>query len=401
MMRQSLLAMLLLLFGLPLAAELSEQEKNAAKYTYDYLTLVEALVRHERYGEARRELDALLRRVEGNVYETAMAHQSYGYVAIGLNDYPKAIEYFQKAIDSGQLPQEVNHSLRFTNAQLLLQESKPKAALKLLKRWFEDEKRPSAAARVLLAQIHYALKQWQSAIREMKRALAQADSPQESWYQFLVGLYLESDQLKPAAELLQRMLQLFPDNGLYWRQLAGVLLQSGRERRAAATLAVAAQKGLLESADLLRLARLYLHQEMPLNAADLLTQALKEGELARDKEPLSLLADAWLLAREQERALKVLGELTGIDRSGRAQLRAGALLFELERWQEAAAMLEKGLRMSDKPNRSDWLLLGVAAVRTNDRETAKKAFSRALQLTDSKPEQEQTQKWLDYLQMSQ
>jgi tetratricopeptide (TPR) repeat protein len=164
---------------------------------------------------------------------------------------------------------------------------------------------------------------------------------------------------------------------------------------------VAAQKGLLESADLLSLARLYLHQEMPLNAADLLTQALKEGELARDKETLSLLADAWLLARDQERALKVLGELTGIDRSGRAQLRAGALLFELERWQEAAAMLHKGLKLSDKPQASDWMLLGAASLRQQDVETALTAFGRALERADSKQEREQAQHWLDYLQLQQ
>ncbi len=95
----------LLLFCSPLtlAEHKDEADVAASEFTYDYLFLVEALIRHERYPEARKELDGLLRRVEEK-YEKALVHQTYGYVSIGLDDYPGAIGHFQQAIKSAALP---------------------------------------------------------------------------------------------------------------------------------------------------------------------------------------------------------------------------------------------------------------------------------------------------------
>ena len=144
-------ALLLLTLSSPVLAEHAEEaEQAAAQFTYDYLFLIEALIRHERYPEARKELDKLLQRVEDH-YETALVHQTYGYACIGLDDYPGAIGHFQQAIASGALPAEVNHNLRYTTAQLLLQEGKSRDALKLLQRWFADEEKPTLEARVRVA----------------------------------------------------------------------------------------------------------------------------------------------------------------------------------------------------------------------------------------------------------
>ena len=391
----SLLLMLLLLS--PLAAEAAdEREYAAAQFTYDYLFLVEALIRHERYPEAREELDGLLGRVEDD-YEKALVHQTYGYVAIGLNDYPGAIGHFQRAIDSGALPSAISHNLRYTTAQLHLQEARPGAALKLLERWFADEQDPPPESRVLLGQTYYALGQPRAAIRELKRAIAQATEVQESWYQLLVGIYLESERLKPAAELLKKMLGLFPQKKIYWQQYAAVLMLLERYRDATAVLALAAEKGVLQQAGLVRLARLYLQQNLPLNAAELLSREMAAGQVDEDKKNLSLLADAWLLAREHDRALKVLEQLSAMDESGQADLRAGFLLMEQEQWRDAAEHLQRGLRRQAKPAAADWLQLGAVYVRLEEFEKARAAFQAALDSAQSSQHRQQAERWLAYL----
>lgn len=388
----------LLLFcsSLSLAEHKDDADKDASQFTYDYLFLVEALIRHERYPEARKELDGLLQRVEEK-YEKALVHQTYGYVSIGLDDYPGAIGHFQQAIKSGALPAEVNHNLRYTTAQLLLQEGKNQAALNLLKRWFADEEKPSLEARVLLAQIHYSLRQWKPAIHQMELVIKQSPKPHESWYQLLVGLYLETNQLKPAAKLLKKMVRLFPDRVSYWQQLSGVLLQLRREKEASAVMTLAADKGLLKTTELIRLARLFLHQNMPLNAAELLSEKIEVGEVDRNVKHLNLLVDAWLLSREPDKALAVLDELAKLDRSGRPDLRAGALLLEQERWQEAVDRLQRGLKSSKKPAARDWLLLGTAQIRLDDKEAAITTFTQALEQAKTKQDKQQAQRWLEYL----
>ncbi|MBL3600278.1 MAG: transposase [gamma proteobacterium endosymbiont of Lamellibrachia anaximandri] len=393
-----LLFLLLLLVGFgTYAEEEGGDEYIATQLTYDYLFLVEALIRHERYTEAAEELDGLLARVADNRYETALVHQTYGYVAIGLNDYPAAITHFMQAINSLALPDQVTHSLRYTTAQLQLQEDNAKAALQLLQFWFELEQQPPPRARVLLAQVYRSLARWKPAIKALKLAIKQSDEVEESWYQLLVGLYLETEQLKPAAELLQQMVGMFPGNAGYWRQLAGVLMQQRREKAATAVMALAAEKRLLKAGELRRLASLYLHQNMPLDAAELVETHIMSGLLKANVRNLSLLADAWVLAREPEKALPIFSRLSNIDLSGRSDLKWGSLLIELELWETAATRLQRGIERKKKPSARDWLLLGTSYARSERRQQAIEAFTEARDASVKKQERQQAEQWLEYL----
>ncbi|RLJ17499.1 transposase [bacterium endosymbiont of Escarpia laminata] len=390
--------LLLLLVGFGTHAE--EEGRNeyiATQLTYDYLFLVEALIRHERYTEAAEELNGLLTRVADNRYETALVHQTYGYVAIGLNDYPAAITHFMRAINSSALPDQVTHSLRYTTAQLQLQEDDAKAALQLLQLWFELEQQPPPRAHVLLAQVYRSLARWKPAIKALKLAIKQSDEVEESWYQLLVGFYLETEQLQPAAELLQKMVGMFPDNAGYWRQLAGVLMQQRREKAATAVMALAAEKRLLKAGELRRLANLYLHQNMPLDAAELVETHIMSGLLKANVRNLSLLADAWVLAREPEKALPIFSRLSNIDLSGRSDLKWGSLLIELELWETAATRLQRGIERKKKPSARDWLLLGTAYARSERHQQAIEAFTKARDASGKKQERHQAEQWLEYL----
>ncbi len=390
--------LLLLLVGFGTQAEEDGgDEYIATQLTYDYLFLVEALIRHERYTEAAEELDGLLARVADNRYETALVHQTYGYVAIGLNDYLAAITHFMGAINSSALPDQVTHSLRYTTAQLQLQEDNAKAALQLLQLWFELEQQPPPRAYVLLAQVYRSLARWKPAIKALKLAIKQSDEVEESWYQLLVGLYLETEQLQPAAELLQKMVGMFPDNADYWRQLAGVLMQQQREKAATAVMALAAEKGLLKAGELRRLANLYLHQNMPLDAAELVETHIMSGLLKANVRNLSLLADAWVLAREPEKALPIFSRLSNIDLSGRSDLKWGSLLIELELWETAATRLQRGIERKKKPSARDWLLLGTSYARSERRQQAIDAFTKARDASVKKQERHQAEQWLEYL----
>jgi tetratricopeptide (TPR) repeat protein len=359
--------------------------------------MIDALIRHEKYQRARIELDALLQRVKHNPKETALARQAYGYLSIGLNEHAAAIGHFLFAIDSGTLPAHISHNLRYTLAQLLYQEERYREGLEQIRLWFEQTENPNPESRVLLASLHYGLKQWREAIKALKLAIDAADSPKESWYQMLVGLYFETKQFKKSIPVLQTMLIRFPGNLLYWQQLSDVLLQLGRVQKAAATLSLAAERNLIDEDGLLRLAKLYLQLNTPLDAAELLTARLANDDIKTNIKNLNLLVDAWLLARDQSRALKVLKRLAEIDKSGKPQLRSGRLLMELEQWQAAASQLGIGVKQSRQPAFDDWLLLGNAHYRLENQDAAKSAFESALGVAADDKQRKLAQRWLDYL----
>ncbi|KRT55749.1 tetratricopeptide repeat protein [endosymbiont of Ridgeia piscesae] len=394
MIKLLLLPLLLIAFASDAFAKEPPPAQLASRLTYEYLFLVEALMRHQRYDEAALELEGLLQRVAGNGYETALVHQSFGYVEIGRERYPSAIRHFRAAVNSAQLPAEVSHQLSYTLVQLLFQEDDAAAALQLLIRWMKSEAKPPPRVYLLKAQIHRALDQIEAAIDDLETAIRLSDDPAESWFQLLIGLYLDAKKTKQAVALLSKMIVRFPATAAYWRQLAGLQMELGRERDALATLELAHSRDQLKQREILWLAQLYLHQKMPQLAA----QLLATGEAEQDQKALELLAQAWVLAREPEKALPVFDALAKRDQSGRWELRGAEQLVELERWDEAAERLQRAVKQLKRPSYDNWVLLGAVYIRLNKFPEAQAAFTRAEPLAKGEPQRKQLAEWLGYLE---
>ncbi|MET0090185.1 MAG: tetratricopeptide repeat protein [Candidatus Thiodiazotropha sp.] len=392
---------LILLCGFSAAAyadSLPKDEVQAERYTYDYLFMIDALIRHKKYDRAQLELDALLERVRDNPQDTALAWQAYGYLHIGRNDFAAAIRDFKMALEAGTLPETVAQGLRYTLAQLLYTESRFAEGLSQLELWKQKTDSIPPQAEVLTARFHYALEAWQAAYDALQRAISKSPDPQEPWYQMWVGICFEQNWLKRSIPILREMLQRFPDKAAYWQQLANVHLQLGQVHQAVTVLHLAEAGDLLDEAGLLRLIRLQMQDHSPYNAARLLENLLEQGKLKQSSEHLKLLADAWLLAREPDQALSALQRQASIDSSGEAQLRAGRILFEQEQWKNAADMLESGLRLSDSDRFEDWLLLGNAHSRLQQWEEARSAVSAAIPLARDKAQRTLANDWVTYLE---
>jgi predicted Zn-dependent protease len=376
---------------------LPKDEVEASRYTHDYLFMIDALIRNEKYERAKSELDALLVRVAQSSHESALARQAYGHLSIAQNDYAAAIEHFQAALTAETLPEQVILGLRYTLAQLFYMRDRFQEGLQQLQNWFAEVPQPSAESYVLAARFHYALAQWKQAVDALKQAIAKVDRPKEAWYQMLVGIYLEQHQYQKTIPVLQTMLKHFPDNTQYWEQLSNILLQLKRPRKAAATLALAAERDLLDEGALLRLAMLFLQQRMPYDAAELITKKLALGMIRETQESLSLLVDAWILAREPQNALKVLKKLTKIDQSGQSHLRSGRVLIEQEQWQQAASELKTGIRLAGQGVFEDWVLLGNAYYHLQKIDKARLAFESAQASATNDQQRDLASNWVVYL----
>jgi tetratricopeptide (TPR) repeat protein len=379
------------------AQPLPKDEAQAKHYTYDYLFMIDALIRHEKYDRAKLELDALLERVRGNQEDTALARQAYGYLHIGLNDFPRAIDDFFAALGAGTLPEAVALNLRYTLAQLLYGEARYREGLEQLDIWKNKTPSIPSEAEVLTGRLQYALQAWQAAYDSLQRAISKSSQPQESWYQMWVGICFERNWLKRSIPILRQMLERFPERREYWQQLANVYLQLDQVSRAVSVLILADQRDLLDQEGLLRLARMMMQNQTPYDTARLMTSWFDQGKLTQTAEHLELLADAWLLAREPQQALTVLQRQGRVDRSGKAQLRAGKILFEQEHWQEAAEQLASGLKLSKSDKFEDWLLLGNAHYRLQHWDDARSAIESALELARDERQRTLARDWLDYL----
>jgi tetratricopeptide (TPR) repeat protein len=189
---------------------------------------------------------------------------------------------------------------------------------------------------------------------------------------------------------------LFPARKDYWLQLSGVYTETGSQTQAVAVLELAYLQGLLTGEhDLLNLARHYLYTGLAHKAAELLEQSLRHGAVTASAENWTLLVDAWLHAREADRALAAVEQALESAPHPDLYLRLAQLLADRERWHEVVRATELALA-GDAPTSpgTAHLLAGMAQFHLQRPREAHSCFERALEFDHSRS---QAQQWLQHL----
>jgi tetratricopeptide (TPR) repeat protein len=185
------------------------------------------------------------------------------------------------------------------------------------------------------------------------------------------------------------------DNAEYWKQLSGVLLEIEQEDDSLAVLALAGQHGLLKTErDLKNLASVYLLLEIPYKAGVAFERGMDDGIVERTSENYEYLSDAWISAREWDRAETALRRAAELDADGDLWKRLAQVLMEKESWEGAQEALEEALNAGVSDAGQTHYLLGVAAYQAGDTRGAEDALRRA---TRDPASQQQAQQWLDHI----
>ncbi len=375
------------------SAEQKEETRTVSQVTYERLTEAKKRMEQGQYGEAARLLQALLPEVKDNDYETALTQQSLAYVYLDQKRYREAIGAMKAALARQGLPREVSHALRYNLAQVYIQTDDYANGLAVLKQWLQDEKNPSPEVHFLAAVAHHHLKQDEPAITHIQKAIAKTPKPREDWHLFLLSLYFEHQRYQEAVPILTRLVTRYPRKTSYWRYLTDVYLHLKREHEALATLKCAYDAGVLEEADRVRLAQLYLHQKIPYSAARLLEQEMARGRISRAAAHLELLGNSWAMARDPKRAIESLKQAAAMRKHGDLYVNVAQLQMGLEHWEKAAKSLDQALEKGGlKAPEEAQFLLGVACYHHGDTSRAVSALKEAAK---SPRYRTQARRWLD------
>jgi tetratricopeptide (TPR) repeat protein len=385
--------------GLAQDAAAKKQRKatgTLSESAYRQLERIHELIAKDRNAEAMERLGAMMER-SGNDYEKAIVYQTAAFVHVSQNNYKAAIKAFETAVQLDALPQQPYEQMMFNLAQLYFQDNQTEKAATLLERYFAEATiAPPADAHILLASVYADRKRYRDALPQVDQAIAKAREPKESWLQLKLALHYELKQFPQCAEVLVQLVQLAPQKEDYWKQLSSVFFEIKRDRESLAVLALAERQGYLDTEGEIRnLANVYLLLEIPYKAAAILQQGLDRKVLKADEKTLSLLGDAWTMAREYDKAEPVLKQAASVADKGDIYFRLGQIYIEDERWKPALEMLEKaqakgGLK---KPGEAA-LLEGVAAFNAGNRARAVDALLRAMNHDDSRNNAAQ---WLSHV----
>ncbi len=363
------------------------------------LTQLQELMTEEKYDEAIAGFNAMLVKAQGDDYETAVILQNLAGAHLSKGrpeDYRTAIPMYEKILTLKALPVGTENSIVYNLAQLYAQVENYAKTTALLDAWFKVTQNPPASAMILMANAFAAQSKWREALPWVEKAIAKNDKPQESWYKLQLAIQYELKDYKSCATTLEVMVNIWPENKKYWEQIVGMYMELNQDAKALSAMAVAHRKGFLtEEKPILNLVRLYILNEAPFEAGKLLDVSLAAKQVAPSEKTYSLLSQAWLDAREWQKATVALGKGGELAADGELFVRKAQIHVDQLEYTEAIKAVERAFQKGNlkRPGYA-YMIQGRAAAETKNFRVAEEAFKKARGFDDTKKSAEA---WLQYL----
>lgn len=236
-----------------------------------------------------------------------------------------------------------------------------------------------------IAQAHYYQQQWQATIKAAQHALIEQSENPASTLQLKLGAEIALQRWQSAITTLNQLIELQPQQPMWWRQLSSVYLKVGDISSALNTLSLAKLNHVkLDPSDLRLLAQLYAKRGLP----ELAAKQMAELEQS-DTSVHSLIQQAnyWQWAKEWQKAEQVWLEIASQDPKYYWQV--AQLQIQSKQYPQALESLEK------IPDTSAKVMLAKANIhyKLGQLPQAVKSAQSAVELDSTK----EAQQWLDFL----
>ncbi len=328
------------------------------------------------YQRSLKVLQPLAAKARADI-EKALVQTYLAYGWLGKGNARKAAQAARVALENPALPKRLQPQLWLLLGQAELQRGRYPSAADAFRRALALSREEDGRIHYLAAYALYQQKRYAEAITHLQRAIRHHSSPPEDWYRLFLACCLEGKRYDLGEKILKQWLLRHPQDSTRWRQLAALYFERDRFHEGLAALVAAWHQGALDRQTLLQIVRLYAHVGVPEKAARLLRRWRLDHHLPDELKVLALEGDLWRMARERERAVKVLRRVAERGKEGRQWLVLASLYMELERWEEAAAAAKKALRLGvDRPGGAR-LLSGIAALRAGHRHSAVRLLEAA------------------------
>lgn len=346
--------------------------------TFKKLTEAQDLVGAEQVNEAYDLLKVLITEVKENSLDEALTLQMLGYTEMSRNNYPIAIDHFLKALAHEKLPEKTRYNIGYMVAQLYAAEGKFDKAIEFAREWFTTLEAPTPSQYIFMANILAQTKNYAEAAPYALNAIENAEKPKESWYKLLIACYFELKDYPNAEKYLKIAIQGWPTKPGYWEQLASVYLFLDNENSGLATLQLAWKQGILErKSSLQNLIQLSVNNGIPEHGARMLTQIMAKDLLDDDEKFLDVLANAWLAAKEFDKAVAAYEELGNLTNKAKPFERIASIYIQNTKWREAESAVRTALTKSPEKPGSTWYTLGITLTEQERFGEAIEAFRKA------------------------
>lgn len=352
--------------------------------------------------EGLEVLDAVKERVSSlNSYEQAMLWNFYGFMHYGNDNLPAAIENFEKVVAEKAIPLTLRTSTLFSLAQLSMQQQNYEQSLDYLKQWQKINTKPlTSTQQMFFAQINYQNKDYKASLKYVNEAIELAltnnEIPKENWFILQRANYYELKQPENVVKVIEDLIR-FHDKPKYWMQLSGMYGETGEEEKQLAIMEGAYQAGYVTSSqDIITLVQLYRYHGVPYKAAKLLESAIDNGQVAAEVKYLDMLAQSYISAKNDEKAIPVLVKAAKIAENGKFDAFLAQSYLNLEKWELAIASAKKAIKRGGVDRLGNMhLVIGMSNFNLKKFDESLSAFEDAQKLEETEKTAKQ---WHQYVE---
>tara|TARA_B100001059_G_scaffold57905_1_gene53177 strand:+ start:294 stop:1700 length:1407 start_codon:yes stop_codon:yes gene_type:complete len=390
----------------------------------------EALEVVDEKGEPAPDMEVVLRNLnqllenKDNLksYDRSVMWNAWAFVYFSDGNYPKAMDAYARLIDEPEVTIGLRVGALLSLAQLNLLEENYEKGIELILQWMSEVETITAQSYSLLGQAYYQTGDFKKALSSMETAVTMAEEegykPRENWYVIMAACIGEMKKEIGEKESLLRQIDIyeilvnFYPKKQYFIQLGGSYGQLGREKEYMIVLKAAYQKDLLNrESEYLALTQLLLLNQNPYWAAEVFEHGQKKMITIVDEKTeeeklvpviksteknLKLLADAWRMAQEIDKAIPVLEKAAKMSKTGEAYVLLGNLYLSEDKLEQAADAILKGLEKGKIKKLSPvYLTLGQVYFELQKFDDAKKNFGIAARDKDEKI-QKQATNWIRF-----
>jgi Flp pilus assembly protein TadD len=261
----------------------------------------------------------------------------------------QAVKYLKSSIEPDVLNYKEHADSIKLLADLEMQEKAYADALKHYKQWMDFTLEEDANTYVKIAQANYELKTLDKMIAPADKAIAlynKEGKPNQNPYILKLTSYYERKQYKNAVDVLETVIQIFPENKQWWTQLGMFYMLVEDYTKALATLDMAYKQGFLEKeSEIKTLANLYATNNVPYKSGKLLEKYIDNGLIPRDEKSIATMANAFHAAQEIKAAAKYFGEAAKLSNDPKHYRKQGVLLQQAEQYKAAIGPLKKAIEL--------------------------------------------------------
>ena len=295
---------------LMMSASISFAEEHTRSFspaTGGVVNMTMTLAEGADYAGALEKLEALIKTPDLVPYERGLIYQMMGQYHYELGQMEASIDAFDNAPKSGGLLSEERDNIDIVIAQLMIGNGQYRRGAERLEAGLTRIETIKPQYVDLLVNAWVQSEEYSRALPWAEKWFAEASPKTRRHYDLMNFLYVQLGMDVAQIEIIQDMVERWPEDRNLWDSWSSVLASSGQEKEACEVFKMMYQAGLLKTErDILKLVQYHDFYDLPFQGAEILEREIETGLIQASPENLQRTAALFRRARVPERGFPYL-----------------------------------------------------------------------------------------------